>query len=84
MLIPNTAQGLQFRCGKHGYMQVSALSVFILMEQPSETRSVLNDEFLKLQLIRGIPFGNHTNACKARGVDPDATKAEASINHQAL
>jgi hypothetical protein len=31
-----------------------------------------------------MTFSSHTDACKARGVDPGATKAEAPMNVQAL
>ena len=54
----------------------------IKMEQPLKTRRILDDEFPKWDGT--IAFRTHANAYKAKGVDPDATEARASVDQQAL
>lgn len=58
--------------------------IFIKVEQPLKTWGILNDEFLELELLVPYTPNMHTYACKAKGVDPDATEAIAAVNQQAL
>ena len=57
----------------------------IKMEQPLKAWGIFNDEFAEVELIvRRWTSSTHTDASKAKGVDPDAREAEAAVNQQAL